>query len=172
MDKIEILEKVGFDLDKAKAVHQWLNDTTTEQPAQPATQDCISIHTDGNGEKWVRVNVFDQDFLIAAHDYTIGDETEFEWQKAMDAMRKIGCSMLNKKQAYIVAAYIGGINAKLREIGGESLNGCYWCSTEYSNTIAWYFDFLFEYIANCDKYDLFFVRPCAAMPNKIRHDEY
>lgn len=162
MDKIEILEKVGFDLDKAKAVHQWLNDTTTEQPAQPATQDGISVHTDGKGEKWVRVNICDEDFLIAARDYADGDKKEFEWQEAMDAMKKIGCSMWTKKQAYIVAAYIDEVNAKLREIYGEELASLYWSSTEGSQTLAWTVGFSSGAIYAYNKCLSLIVRPCAA----------
>ena len=30
MNKLEILEKVGFDLEKAKAIHQWLNDAASD----------------------------------------------------------------------------------------------------------------------------------------------
>lgn len=162
MDKIEILEKVGFDLDKAKAVHQWLNDTTTEQPAQPATQDGISVHTDCNGEKWVRVNIGDEDFLIAARDHADGDKKEFEWREAMDAMKKIGCSMWTKKQAHIVAAYIDEVNAKLREIDGEELDGGYWSSTESSQTSAWTVGFSSGGIYSVGKYYSLIVRPCAA----------
>lgn len=129
MNKLEILEKVGFDLEKAKAIHQWLNEGMAAQPAAQtaATPDGISIHTDENGEKWVRVKILDEDFLIAA------------------------C--------------IEEINAKLKEIGGEELEGYYWSSTEYSSLNAWYVNFSSGYISTYPKYPSLYVRPCAAFNN-------
>lgn len=167
MNKLEILEKVGFDLEKAKAIHQWLNEGTAAQPAAQtaATPDGISIHTDENGEKWVRVKILDEDFLIAAHDYKEGKTDEFMWQDAMDAMAKIGRTMWTKKQMYLIAAYRDEINEKMREIGGEELEGYYWSSTEYSSSNAWTVYFSSGYIYSGNKSNSLYVRPCAAFNN-------
>ena len=169
MNKLEILEKVGFDLEKAKAIHQWLNEGMAAQPAAQtaATPDGISIHTDENGEKWVRVKILDEDFLIAAHDYKEGETDEFKWQDAMYAMAKIGRAMWTKKQMHFVAACIEEINTKLKEIGGEELGGYYWSSTEYSSNYAWYVAFSDGYINTYyyGKYTSLAVRPCAAFNN-------
>ena len=170
MNKQEILERVNFDLDKAKAVHQWLTEGETAQSAaQPTTDgtdpDGISIHADENGEKWVRVKIHDEDFLVAAHDYKEDETDEFKWQDAMDAMSKIGRKMWTKKQMHLVAAYIDEINAKLIEIGGEELDGHYWSSTEYNSSSAWYVNFSYGFIYYYSKYDSFIVRPCAAFKN-------
>lgn len=168
MNKLEIIEKVGFDLEKAKAIHQWLNEGTDAQPAAQtaATPDGISIHTGENGEKWVRVKILGEDFLIAAHDYKEGEIDEFKWQYAMDAMAKIGRAMWTKKQMNLVTAYKDEINAKLKEIGGDELKGSYWSSTDYSSSYAWsvYFsdgDIYLNY--RCSSLA---VRPCAAL---IKH---
>ena len=132
---------------------------------QDGAPDCISTHIDENGGKWVRVKMLDEDFLIADRDYTEGDTNEFKWQDAMDAMAKIGRSMWTKKQMHIVAAFIDKINAKLKEIGGEVLDGFYWSSTEYSSRLAWYVYFSSGYIYFNSKYGSFYVRPCAAFNN-------
>lgn len=164
MNRLEILEKVGFDLEKAKAIHQWLNEGTAAQPAAQtdSTPDGITI-VDRDGEKWVRVKVLDEDFLIAAHDYTEGGKDEFEWQDAMDAMAKIGRTMWNKKQMTIAAAFKDEINAKLKDIDGDLLDGYYWSSTESNSYNAWLVYFSDGRInLNGYKYYSLPVRPCAA----------
>lgn len=124
--------------------------------------DGISIYTDKNGEQWVRVKVLDEDFLIAAHKYTEVKKDEFEWQEAMDAMKDIGRTIWNKKQMTIVTAFKDEVNAKLKEIGGDPLDGYYWSSTEYGSYYAWLVFFSNGSIDNFNKAYSWYVRPCAA----------
>ena len=124
-------------------------------------QDGISIYTDENDEKWVRVKIYDEDFLIAAQDLDNGKESE--WQKAMDRLKEVGKTTFNKKQIYLIAAFIDEINEKLREIGGKKLDKAYWSSTEYYSGSAWLVSFSSGFVYSCaPKCVSCVVRPVAA----------
>ena len=127
-------------------------------------QDGISVYTDGNGEKWVRVKIYDEDFLIAAHNLDNGKE--YKWQEAMNRLEEVGKKTFNKKQMYLIAAYIDQINKKLEEIGGDKLEGYYWSSTECNSLSAWRVYFadgrIDSYGYYYKSYEMY-VRPVAAL---------
>lgn len=158
--KIQILEKVDYDLDKAKAIWDWACTEDAGQSANP-NKNCpfVSIH-EQDGMKGVRLCVADVDIFIEAQDLDNGEE--FEWQKAMDRLKKLGKSTFSKHEGYFIAAFIDEINEKLREIGGKELDKAYCSSTEYSSTIAWYVGFSSGYVGYACKSGSFVVRPVAA----------
>ena len=137
-----------------------------EQPSQPApsgeTTPIVSI-AEQNGEKGVRLCVGDVDLFIEAHSLDGGKE--FEWKKAMERLKEVGKQTFNKHEMYLIAAYRDEINEKMREIGGEELEGFYWSSTEYSALSAWFVNFSSGTINTYYKYYSFYVRPCAAFNN-------
>ena len=138
-----------------------------EQPSQPAPSDkttpIVSI-AEQNGEKGVRLCVGEVDIFIEAHSLDGGKE--FEWKKAMERLKEVGKQTFNKHEMYLIAAYRDEINEKMREIGGEELEGYYWSSTEYSSTGAWYVNFSSGSITYTNyKFNSFYVRPCAAFNN-------
>ena len=92
-----------------------------------------------DGKKWVRVNIYDEDFLLGIHDIKDGNKDEFEWETAVAAAEKLGYTLPNKKQFSIIAAYLDEINAKMEEAGGEALTKWYWSSARYYSTRAWCF---------------------------------
>ena len=166
-EKQDLLERVDYDLEKAKAIHEWLTESEakeTEGKKETSHDDYgISAYTDENGENWVRVHVHDEDFLVASRDYTCDGKVRFNWYEAMDAMNGIGMAMWTKKQMLIVLAYIDEINQVLREICGEELQGSYWSSSEYNQYIAWYVLFYSSALYPNGKYSTFnVVRPVAA----------
>lgn len=158
--KIQILEKVDYDLDKAKAIWDWACTEDAGQSANP-NKNCpfVSIH-EQDGMKGVRLCVDDVDIFIEAQDLDNGKE--FEWQKAMDRLKKLGKSTFSKHEGYFIAAFIDEINEKLREIGGKELDEAYWSSTEYYSTGAWVVNFSSGYVGNGYKSNSFVVRPVAA----------
>ena len=81
-------------------------------------------------ENGVRVCVGDEDFIITLHDA----EGEYEWQEAVD---KFGDQLPTVKQAYIIGAYHNEIQAKLKDAGGDELDGWLWTRSEYNDCIAW-----------------------------------
>ena len=145
-------------------------DETDEQLSQPApsgeTTPIVSI-AEQNGEKGVRLCVGDVDIFIEAHNLDNGEE--FEWKKAMARLEEVGKRTFDKHEMYLIAAYKDEINAKLKEIGGDELEGYYWSSTEYSSGLAWYVAFSSGLISNLgnygSKYHSLYVRPCAAFNN-------
>ena len=158
--KIQILEKVDYDLDKAKAIWDWACTEDAGQSANP-NKNCpfVSIH-EQDGMKGVRLCVDDVDIFIEAQDLDNGKE--FEWQKAMDRLKKLGKSTFSKHEGYFIAAFIDEINEKLREIGGKELDEAYWSSTEYGSTGAWYVYFSTGGVGYNSKSGSFVVRPVAA----------
>ena len=158
--KIQILEKVDYDLDKAKAIWDWACTEDAGQSANP-NKNCpfVSIH-EQDGMKGVRLCVDDVDIFIEAQDLDNGKE--FEWQKAMDRLKKLGKSTFSKHEGYFIAAFIDEINEKLREIGGKELDEAYWSSTEYSSYGAWYVGFSSGSVYGSSKSSSFVVRPVAA----------
>jgi hypothetical protein len=159
--KIQILEKVDYDLDKAKAIWDWACTEDAGQSANP-NKNCpfVSIH-EQDGMKGVRLCVADVDIFIEAQDLDNGKE--FEWQKAMDSLKKLGKSTFSKHEGYFIAAFIDEINEKLREIGGKELDKTYWSSTKYGSNNAWYVNFSSGYVdINLYKSNSFVVRPVAA----------
>lgn len=137
--KIQILEKVDYDLDKAKAIWDWACTEDAGQSANP-NKNCpfVSIH-EQDGMKGVRLCVADVDIFIEAQDLDNGKE--FEWQKAMDRLKELGKSTFSKHEGYFIAAFIDEINEKLREIGGKELDKAYWSTTEHFSYLAWYVGF-------------------------------
>lgn len=115
-----------------KQLEKWLielKELKKQNPVEPVTV------VERDGEQWVRVCALGEDFIIAAHDYKDGDKTKFTWEEAC----KIGT--FNLKQGYIILALLDDINAKLKEIGGKSLDSSYWSSSKYSSYGAWYVGF-------------------------------
>lgn len=135
MTKEEILNKVGFDIDKAKALYEWLNDDKKEfacnvQP-NPVVEP-VSIHCDINGKPdGVRVCVADEDFIIGLHDSFDGKDVE--WPK----IEKFGIKTFTKKQAALLIAYLDEVNEALVNAGGEKLEKWYWTMSEYTDTRVW-----------------------------------
>ena len=158
--KIQILEKVDYDLDKAKAIWDWACTEDAGQSANP-NKNCpfVSIH-EQDGMKGVRLCVDDVDIFIEAQDLDNGKE--FEWQKAMDRLKKLGKSTFSKHEGYFIAAFIDEINEKLREIGGKELDEAYWSSTECGSYYAWNVGFSSGTVNYYYKSYSFVVRPVAA----------
>jgi hypothetical protein len=144
------------------------NDEQQSQPSQPAPSGeatpIVSI-AEQNGEKGVRLCVGDVDIFIEAHNIDNGEE--FEWKKAMARLEEVGKRTFDKHEMYLITAYKDEINAKLKEIDGDELDGYYWSSTEYNSNTAWYVHFSDGYINTYYvKYHSLPVRPCAAF---IKH---
>ena len=158
--KIQILEKVDYDLDKAKAIWDWACTEDAGQSANP-NKNCpfVSIH-EQDGMKGVRLCVADVDIFIEAQDLDNGKE--FEWQKAMDRLKELGKSTFSKHEGYFIAAFIDEINEKLREIGGKELDEAYWSSTEYYSLSAWNVYFSSGFVSYYLKSFSYAVRPVAA----------
>ena len=137
MKKEEILNKVGFDIDKAKAIYEWLNDDKKEIACTNQADSAItpvSIHYDINGKPdGVRVCVADEDFIIVLHDAFDGKKVKWlEFEKS-------GIKTFTKKQAALLIAYLDEVNEALVNAGGEKLERWYWTMSEYNATYAWFF---------------------------------
>jgi len=91
-----------------------------------------------DGTKGVCLTFDDINIFIEPEDLDCGKE--FEWKEAKDRLKELGLDTFSKRQANILLAFKDRINEKMREIGGKELTEVYWCDTENSNSLAWYFD--------------------------------
>lgn len=160
MKKEEILNKVGFDVDKAKAVYEWLNDDKKEiacNAQQNPVVETVSIHYDNDGNPdGVRVCIADEDFIIGLHDAFDGKEVE--WIE----IEKSGIKTFTKKQAVLLIAYLDEVNEALVNVGGEKLERWYWTMSEYTANSAWLFYGTTGTFNYNNKYDTDGVRPVLA----------
>lgn len=124
MNKEDILKQVSFDLNKAKAIHEWLtqDNQPTTLPPIGVTQP-VSIHYDENGDPdGIRVCALDEDFLIALHDEFDGEDVTFDKAKTV--------SLFTDKQVYLYYYYLDDIVRLMEEAGGDPLDDVwYWTKT-------------------------------------------
>ena len=121
-------------LDELQGICESLGENTT------ATETPDGITTvEQDGRKWVRVKIYDEDFMLAVNDFEKDGKTEFEWQEAMDAVDEVGLTMPDFKQWSLVMAYKDEINRQMKEAGGEPLTGDYWSVARYNSDIAWFY---------------------------------
>lgn len=88
----------------------------------------ISIITDNNNHKWVRVEALGEDFCIATEDLNSRDDMTYD--EAMKELKEVGLDTFNRKQGFIIAIYIETINAKLKEAGGKEFERDWYTSNE------------------------------------------
>lgn len=130
----------------------------------------ISIITDNNNHKWVRVEALGEDFCIATED--LNDRGDMTYDEAMGELKEVGLDTFNRKQGFIIAIYIETINAKLKEAGGKKFKRDWYTSNElwkpvghadYNAGYSWCFygsNGCFNYISRCNGY--FRCRPVLA----------
>lgn len=162
MNKEEILEKAGFDLDKAKQIHSWLNEKpateSTESPCATTERKPVSIHYDKDGKAdGVLIQTLDESFVLALHDAEGGKQ--MNWNDAMKKHR-----MPTQKQWLMVMLYFDEVQECLVQAGGEKLkdDDGYWSSSESYSLSAWYVLFPGFYSGYNIKYNSNYVRAVAA----------
>ena len=100
----------------------------------------VSLYIDKKGKKWVRINVYKYDFLLAIEDFVDESKTEFTYQEALNATKKYGWTTPSKEEWDLVDAYRDEVDAIVKEAGGKVLGArWYWSRTvaqSYSNG-AW-----------------------------------
>lgn len=143
-------------LDELQGIYENLGENTT------ATETPDGITTvEQDGRKWVRIKIYDEDFMLAVNDFEKDGKTEFEWQEAMDAVDEVGLTMPNFKQWSLVMAYKDEINRQMKEAGGEPLTGNYWSVARYGSNYAWFYYGNDGILINDSLYYGFTVRPLA-----------
>ena len=162
MNKEEILEKVGFDLDKAKQIHSWLNEKPATEsddcPCGTTERKSVSIHYDKDGKAdGVLIQTLDESFVLALRDAE--DGKQMNWNDAMKKHR-----MPTQKQWLKVMLHFDEVQECLVEAGGEKLkdDDGYWSSSEYNSNLAWSVYFPGFYSYDCNKSSYFYVRAVAA----------
>lgn len=120
----------------------------------------ISIITDNNNHKWVRVEALGEDFCIATED--LNDRDNMTYDEAMEELKEVGLDTFNRKQGFIIAIYIETINAKLKEAGGKEFERDWYTSNElwkpvgcadYNGYNSWFFNGLSGCFLNCNRYN-------------------
>lgn len=126
MKKEEILKQVNFDLNKAKQIHQWLNEAPEDGAQAAETRKPVSIHYDEDGNPdGILIQTLDEAFILALH-----DEGEMDYEKAK------AFELPTAKQAHIYGAYLDEINEALDEAGGDRLEeDWYWTKTPSAGNV-------------------------------------
>ena len=126
MKKEEILKQVNFDLNKAKQIHQWLNEAPEGGAQAAETRKPVSIHYDEDGNPdGILIQTLDEAFILALH-----DEGEMDYEKAK------AFELPTAKQAHIYGAYLDEINEALDEAGGDRLEeDWYWTKTPSAGNV-------------------------------------
>ncbi len=149
MKKEEILKQVNFDLNKAKQIHQWLNEAPEGGAQAAETRKPVSIHYDEDGNPdGILIQTLDEAFILALH-----DEGEMDYEKAK------AYELPTAKQAHIYGAYLDEINEALDEAGGDRLEeDWYWTKTPsaihvtyqlvFNGTYGYLFHYYYRYISN------------------------
>ena len=127
MNKEEILKQVNFDIEKAKAIHEWLTADTDQKPINLppiGVTAPVSIHHGEDGKPdGIRVCALDEDFIIALHDEFDGEDVNFEKASTV--------SLFTDKQVYLYYYYLDDINRLMEEAGGEPIDDVwYWTKTK------------------------------------------
>lgn len=127
MKKEEILKQVNFDLNKAKQIHQWLNEAPEGGAQAAETRKPVSIHYDEDGNPdGILIQTIDEAFILALH-----DEGEMDYEKAK------AFELPTAKQAHIYGAYLDEINEALDEAGGDRLEeDWYWTKTPSAGNVG------------------------------------
>ena len=133
MNKEEILKQVNFDLEKAKAVHEWLTADTDQKPINLppiGVTAPVSIHHGEDGQPdGIRICALDEDFIIALHDEFDGDDVNYEKASTV--------SLFTEKQVYLYYYYLDDINRLMEEAGGEPLDDAwYWTKTPSAYSVG------------------------------------
>lgn len=128
MKKEEILKQVNFDLNKAKQIHQWLNEAPEGGAQEAETRKPVSIHYDEDGNPdGILIQTIDEAFILALH-----DEGEMDYEKAK------AYELPTAKQAHIYGAYLDEINEALDEAGGDRLEeDWYWTKTPSARIVGY-----------------------------------
>ena len=133
MNKEEILKQVNFDLEKAKAIHEWLTADTDQKPINLppiGVTAPVSIHHGEDGKPdGIRVCALDEDFIIALHDEFDGEDVNYEKASTV--------SLFTEKQVYLYYYYLDDINRLMEEAGGEPLDDVwYWTKTPSAFSVS------------------------------------
>lgn len=90
----------------------------------------VSLYIDKKGNKWVRINVYKHDFLLAIDDFVDESKTQFTYQEALDATKKYGWTTPSKEEWDLVDAYRDEVDVIMKESGGKVLGDhWYWSRT-------------------------------------------
>jgi hypothetical protein len=84
------------------------------------------------------------------------------WEEALAAAKRVKGTIPTKDEWYIILYFRDEINALMKEHGARELCGCYWSSSEHSQTIAWLVTFSSGGVIGYSKYSTFYVRAVSA----------
>lgn len=143
--KKDIKERIKSMIGELQDIYEQLdaeNAGTASSQDQDTAPEGISLF-EQDGKTWIRVKIFDEDFLLDTKDMT--DEKgnkEFTWQEAMEEAKRQGYELMSRKQGAIVSAYLEEVKKINEQAHGDSLDNAYWTGARYYSNYAWlyYYD--------------------------------
>lgn len=140
--KKDIKERIKSMIGELQDIYEQLdaeNAGTASSQDQDTAPEGISLF-EQDGKTWIRVKIFDEDFLLDTKDMT--DEKgnkEFTWQEAMDEAKRQGYELMSRKQGAIVSAYLEEVKKINGQAHGDSLDNPYWTGARFYSTRAWFY---------------------------------
>lgn len=93
----------------------------------------VFYYKDGNGEEWVRVVTYRNDFFLSLFDMP----GEYEWEDCKKYAEDSGYTLPTKEEWDIIDAYRDEIDKIIEDNGGDPLDGLYWSVAQYYANYAW-----------------------------------
>ena len=159
--KKDIKERIKSMIGELQDIYEQLdaeNAGTASNQDQDTAPEGISLF-EQDGKTWIRVKIFDEDFLLDTKDMT--DEKgnkEFTWQEAMDEAKRQGYELMSRKQGAIVSAYIEDVKKINEQAHGDSLDNPYWTGARYNSIYAWFYYYGYGRSNNLGLYYVFYAR--------------
>ncbi len=142
--KKDIKERIKSMIGELQDIYEQLdaeNAGTASNQDQDTAPEGISLF-EQDGKTWIRVKIFDEDFLLDTKDMT--DEKgnkEFTWHEAMDEAKKQGYELMSRKQGALVSAYLEEVKKVNEQAHGDSLDNLYWTGARYISGDAGYYSY-------------------------------
>ena len=142
--KKDIKERIKSMIGELQDIYEQLdaeNAGTASSQDQDTAPEGISLF-EQDGKTWIRVKIFDEDFLLDTKDMTAEKgNKEFTWQEAMDEAKRHGYELMSRKQGAIVSAYLEEVKKINEQAHGDSLDNPYWTGARYFSDYAWFYNY-------------------------------
>ena len=141
--KKDIKERIKSMIGELQDIYEQLDaeNAGTSSQEQDTAPEGISLF-EQDGKTWIRVKIFDEDFLLDTKDMT--DEKgnkEFTLQDAMDEAKRQGYELMSRKQGALVSAYLEEVKKINEQAHGDSIDNHYWTGSRYDSDHAWLYNY-------------------------------
>ena len=137
---------------------EWSKADMSENEVNPVCEcqnPTVSLYTDEQGTKWVRIRAWGEDFSLSLFNMKDGNKDSFTWEEAMQYAESHGQELPSKKQWMLVDLFREDIDKIIEDNGGDPLERWYWSKSvsQYYSNLAWFYYGYAGTLNNCSKYN-------------------